>query len=230
VTRRRRAVLLLGLALLLGALAAADVLRREAALREQLGPQVDVVVAREPLEAGRRVKASDLAVQPVPERYAPGGGPGVPDLLVGERLAVPVPRGAPVTEYQLASQQAVPRPAVRGGERAIEVLASATPELVTEGARVDVVITRERSEGRGTTALALEDVEVLAARPANADDEGRGRGVAATLRVRAVDAVYLAAAASFARDIRLLARPAGDAKSVGPVAFGSGLEAVPALR
>ena len=55
MTRRRRAALLLGLAVVLGALAASDVARREAALRAQLAPLVDVVVARRSLADGRRL-------------------------------------------------------------------------------------------------------------------------------------------------------------------------------
>ena len=60
VSRRRRAAALLGLALVLGGLAASDVARREAAVRAQLGPAVDVVVARADIAAGRPVAASDL--------------------------------------------------------------------------------------------------------------------------------------------------------------------------
>jgi pilus assembly protein CpaB len=211
---------LLGLALVLGALAASDVSRREAALREQLGPLTDVVVARQPLDAGRRVRERDLAVRRVPERFAPGGAPVLPELLVGQRLAVPVPEGAPLTEYQLAPAAAGTGPAVRRGERAAEVLASASPDLVTAGARVDVLVTRERGEGGpGTTELALEDVEVLSARRAAAGArEGSGSQVQATLRVTVRQAVYLAAAGAFAREIRLLARAPGDRRRSGPTA------------
>jgi len=71
VSRRRRAALLLGMALVLGALAASDVARRESALRGELAPLVDVIVARGPLEAGERLRAGDLARRAVPERFAP---------------------------------------------------------------------------------------------------------------------------------------------------------------
>ena len=72
--------------------------------------------------------------------------------------------------------------------------------------RVDVVVTRERR-----TELALEDVEVLAARPVPADErEGAGPQVAATLRVTVPQAVYLAAASAYATEIRLLVRAPGD--------------------
>jgi pilus assembly protein CpaB len=212
MSRRRRATLLLGLALVLGALAASDVARREAALRDQVGPAVDVLVARGPLVAGRRVEAGDLAIRRVPERFAPAGAPPVPDLLIGERLAVAVPAGAPVGEHLVA--RATAAPAMRRGERAAEVVARGSPALITTGSRVDVVVTSERD-----ARLALEDVEVLAARavPAAAR-QGDGPQVAATLRVTVRQAVYLAAAGSFAGDIRLLARPPGDRRRAGGTA------------
>jgi len=215
VSRRRRAALLLGLALVLGALAASDVARREATLRDQVGPAVDVLVARRPLVAGRRLVASDLALRHVPERFAPAGAEPIPDLLVGRRLAVAVPAGSPVGEHLLALDPAAAGPAVRRGERAIEVVATGSPQLVAAGARVDVLVTRERGAGAaGATELALEDVEVLAARPGPAR-EGAGPQVAATLRVTVRQAVFLAAAGAFAREIRLLPRAPGDHRLSG---------------
>jgi pilus assembly protein CpaB len=93
VSRRRRAIVLLGLALVLGGLAASDVARREAAVRAQLDPVVEVVVARADLSAGRLVAAGDLALRRVPARYAPVGVATLPETLVGRRLAASVPRG-----------------------------------------------------------------------------------------------------------------------------------------
>jgi pilus assembly protein CpaB len=205
VSRRRRAALLVGLALVLGTLAASDVARRESALRAPVGPAVDVLVARRPLASGRRVEAGDLAVRHVPERYAPAGRASVPELLVGRDLAVPVPAGAPVGD-NLFAVDTEPGAAVRRGERAAEVVAAGS--LVPPGSRVDVLVTRQRA-----TELALEDVEVLAARALR--DES-GAKVAATLRVTVRQAVYLAAAGAFAREIRLLPRAAGDHRLAGP--------------
>jgi pilus assembly protein CpaB len=51
---------------------------------------------------------------------------------------------------------------------------------------------------------------VLAARPAAADDADGAGGVAVSLRTTVRQAVYLAAAQSFARELRLLPRAAGD--------------------
>jgi pilus assembly protein CpaB len=213
MSRRRRAALLLGLALVLGALAASDVARREAALRAQVGPAVDVLVARRPIEAGHRVQAGDLAVRRVPARFAPAGAAAVPELVLGQKLAVPVPAGAAVGENLLATDPT--GAGIRSGERAVEVVAAGSPALVVPGARVDVLVTRERGAGgAGATELALEDVEVLAAHAARGGDDA-GPQVAATLRVTVRQAVYLAAAGAFAREIRLLPRAAGDHRASG---------------
>ena len=222
VSRRRRAIALLGLALVLGALAASDVARREAAVRAQLGPAVDVVVARTDLASGRDVSARDLAFRRVPARYAPVGVATVAETLVGRRLAVAVPRGGYLGAGQLATDPDVAGPPVRKGERAAEVVGLGAPDLIVPGARVDVLVTRDGEGGAAAgTELALEDVEVLAARPAApaARDDG-GKRVAATLRVSVRDAVYLAAAQSFAREVRLLPRAAGDRGRSGQLSVG----------
>jgi pilus assembly protein CpaB len=178
-------------------------------------------VARVPLAAGRRVTAADLAVRRVPERFAPAGAAPVPELVIGERLAVSVPPGAPVGEHLLARAAAGPGPVMRHGERAAEVVARSSPELIAPGARVDVVVTRDRRDAQ----LALEDVEVLAARAVPA--EGAGPQVAATLRVTVRQAVYLAAAATFAAEIRLLPRPPGDDRRAGAAVVGADLTVSP---
>ena len=217
MSRRRRAALLLGLALVLGALAASDVARREAALREQVGPAVEVLVASGPLAAGRRLEPGDIAVRRVPERFA-SAGIVVPELLVGRRLAVAVPAGAPLDDHLL--ERAVPGgPLIRRGERAAELVGRASPELVVAGAHIDVVVTRERR-----AELALEDVEVLATRPVPAAErEGEGPQVAATLRVTVAQAVYLAAASAYANEIRLLVRASGDRRATGRQTAGEDL-------
>jgi pilus assembly protein CpaB len=224
---RRRALALLGLALLLGGLAASDVSRREAAVRDQLAPLVDVVVAGADLEAGRRLRTSDLSVRRMPTRYAPAGAAFEPAELVGRRIGVPVPQGGYLAAGQLDVEAGSAGAAgVRRGERAADVVGTGSAELVRPGARVDVLVTRERGDGgSGATELALEDVEVLAAGPAPGGGGGNpaetgAPQVLATLRVTLRQAVYLAAAQSFARELRLLARAPGDRRRSGSVAFG----------
>lgn len=220
MSRRRRAVLLGVLAVVLGALAAAQVARREQALAEELGPLVDVVVARGPLPEGARLTAARLAVREIPSRYAPAGAFSAPEELAGLRAAVSVPAGADLVAGMVddGSASAPAGLPVRAGERVADLVATGSAQLIQPGSRVDVVITRG-----GNAELALEDVEVLAARAA--PEEAGSAKVAASLRVTVRQAVFLAAAQSFARDIRLLPRAPGDERrGAAGLAVGSGLE------
>jgi pilus assembly protein CpaB len=208
MSRRRRGLVLVGLALVLGALAAADVSRREAALDERLAPLVDVLVARTDLEPGRPIAPGDVEPRELPARWAPLGAAGSPGAVAGAVPAVRILRGAYVTAGDLTAASGAGL--VRRGERAVDVLAAGSPELVAPGARVDVLVTRD---DRGTR-LALQDVEVLATRSAPASDRDGTARVAATLRVTLRQAVYLTAAQAFAREVRLLPRSAGDERVV----------------
>ncbi len=199
--------------------------RRERALEAQLGPVVEVVVARRELPAGHALELSDLGVRSLPGRYAPPGEPAFAAALAGHRLAVPVAAGGAVTEELLERRPQTPESAIERGQRAVDVIATGSPQAVTAGARVDVLVTTERRDRvRGTTRIALENVEVLAARAAAEDAEAKGAvRVNATLRVTAAQAVYLAAAQSFARE-RPPARPRpGDRRTVGALAVDDGL-------
>jgi len=139
-----------------------------------------------------------------------------------------VAAGAPVTGDLLVRRPLTPESVVERGQRAVDVIATGSPQAVIAGARVDVLVTTERRDRiRGATRIALEDVEVLAARAAEAaEDAETGRGpprVSVTLRVTAAQAVYLASAQSFARDVRLLARAPDDRREVGALEVDDGL-------
>jgi pilus assembly protein CpaB len=217
LSRRRRAALLFGLAMVLGSLAATDVARREAALRRRLGPPVPVVVARAALPPGTQLTPAQVAVRRVPARYAPVGAFSSVTEVAGQRLAVPVSSGA----YLFAGDVSVgpgggAAGGLRAGERVVDVVAVGSPELVTAGARVDVLVSRDGDRGdAGRTVLALEDVEVLSVAPVTGGGGAAGPGadaprLSASLRVTLRQAVYLAAAQSFAREVRLLSRAPGD--------------------
>ena len=215
MTRRRRAAALLGLALLLGVLAASDVAGREAALRRQLGPTVQVVVVRVPVRAGERISRAALGLREVPERFAPPGALRDPAAAVGQRAAVAIAPRTDLDDALLAVPGAdaePPGPGLRRGERALDLVAVAAADAVVAGARVDVLVTDDgRAGAPGATRLALADVEVLAARaPPSADGPDAAAGlprVLATLRVTVRQAVALTAAAAAAREVRLLLRP-----------------------
>jgi pilus assembly protein CpaB len=221
VNRRRRALVLAGIALLLGGLAAADVAGREAALAQRLGPEIPVVVARADVPAGAVFDPRRLGVRKVPARFAPVAAAAAPQELAGMRAAVDVPAGADVAVGMVdsAGEESVPGAPVRPGERVAELVAAGSAQLVQPGGRVDVLVTRTGEDGApGGTELVLEDVEVLSVGPADpaaaggeetAPATGATR-VAASLRVTLRQAVYLAAAQAFASELRLLPRPADD--------------------
>ncbi len=223
MSRRRRALLLAGLAILLGSLAASDVAGREARLRRALEPLVPVLVAREQLAAGERVAARALAIRRVPARFAPAAVYSHPGEVVGMRLAVAVPAGADVGPGALEQRSdGSGTGPLRPGERVAEIVAVGSSEIVLPGARVDVIVTSEaRGDGAGgRTVLALQDVEVLAVAPLTEarTDDGASR-VAASLRVTLRQAVYLAAAQGFARELRLLPRAPNDRRRGGALAI-----------
>ncbi len=214
MTPRRRALLLLALALLLGALAAASVHRREAALARALGPNVQVLVTRAPVAAGASLADARPLLRSLPRRYAPPDAVASAAALAGARAAVALPAGSVLTAAVLRRAGETPTAALAPGERVAQVLAHGDPRAVVTGARVDVLVTRPGDGGRpGATVLALEDAEVLDAHRVAPDpsDAGTGARVSAALRVRVRDAVYLAAAQAFASDVRLLVRAPGDA-------------------
>lgn len=215
MTHRRRALLLLALALLLGSLAAASVRRREAALERALGPSAIVLVTRAPVEAGAPLAAARPLLRTVPRRFVPPDAVASATALAGARAAVALPAGSTLTAAVLRRPEIATAVPLGAGERVAEVIAHADPEAIVPGARVDVLVTREANGARaGTTVLALEDVEVLDARPAPpsaaVEASGDDARVTASLRVRVREAVYLAAAQSFARELRLLVRAPGD--------------------
>lgn len=200
MSRGRRGVLLVGLSLLLGGLAASDVARRESVLARRLGPAVPVVVARGDLAPGTRLRERHLAVRRVPRRYAPAGAAMTAAEVAGGRLAAAVRAGGPVGTGLLAVEEPVAG-AVRRGERAVPLVATGPAGMISPGSRVDVLVTRDSG-----THLALRAAEVLTAAPVE-DATGAPR-VAVTLRVRLRQAVALTEAEAFAREIRLLPRAA----------------------
>jgi pilus assembly protein CpaB len=223
VTARRRALLLGGLALVLGGLAASSVAGREAALSRRVGSLVDVVVTRKAIAAGAPVRASALAVRRVPRRFAPSDSVQSPHSVEGLKATVDIARGTDLTGALVGDGRPQRTgPAIGRGERVAQVVALGSPLLVTPGSHVDVLVTSEAGSGeRGVALLALEDIEVLDAASATAGDApggGSGGGtpgerVAASLRVTLRQAVYLAAAQDFAHELRLLPRADGDRAS-----------------
>jgi pilus assembly protein CpaB len=157
------------------------------------------------------VRTSDLAIRRVPARYAPAAAFADPAQAAGLRTTAAVVHGTDLLPALLADGESADGATLRPGERIADLVAAGPPKLIRPGGRVDVLVTRAgRDGGTGSTSLALEDVEVLAASSADSDSESGARKVAVSLRVTVRQAVYLAAAQSFAREIRVLPRAAAD--------------------
>ncbi len=232
--RRRRGIALAVVALGCGALAAAAVNDTVEEVESRTGAPVAVVVAAQDIAAGttldRRRIAHALTLREVPARYAPRDGLRQPAHAAGLEAAIAVPAGSYLTAPMLSDgdARAAPVAPVQRGQRLVEVAVSGGSELVAGAlpARVDVLVTTEGHSARGRTFVALEDVEVVSARPARSADvtdaDGSPADTVATLRVDARAAVFLTAAQNFAREVRLLPRPAGDTGRAGRAAVGSG--------
>jgi pilus assembly protein CpaB len=218
--RRRRAAVLLALAMACGGLAASEVQERERRAEARTGPLVPVVVARSDLRAGAAVTPDRLGIVRIPARFAPPDALPATGEVVGAKLAVPLTAGAYVTASAIERGGGGRRPAE--GERAIDVAVVGGADLTDAGpgTRVDVLVTTDDAEARGRAYLALEDVELLGLRAAEGEPGTAEQGGAAarataiaTLRATLREAVLLTAAQSYAREIRLLVRPPGERRA-----------------
>jgi pilus assembly protein CpaB len=234
--RRRRAGVLLALALACGGLAASQVHTRASEVEAEVGPLVPVVVSRSQIPPGARLRAAQLVVRQVPERFAPRDSAVAPEQVVGQRVGGGLAAGSYVTRGALqagpAPDEQAGRP-IRRGQRSVDVAVAGGEDLgdAPPGTRVDVLVTTEPRSGgaSGRTYLALQDVELLGARAADTSaSSGGGDGAAArastiaTLRVTLRQAVYLTAAQSFARELRLLVRAPGDRRGERPLEVTAG--------
>jgi pilus assembly protein CpaB len=226
MTGRARAIAMAGTSLACAGVAVSAVQRERDEVRAQVGDLAPVVVAGGELRAGMRVTPArardDLLLRRVPARFVPGGALRDPDEAVGLRLAVSLAAGDYVTRGHL---RAVRRggsggaPPTRGRLVEVPVAGAATiAEVLRPGATVDVLVTTAAGAGPARTYLALQRVTLVAFDAGGKDsgsDDGRASGTA-TLRVTLRQAIFLTAAQSFAREVRLVPRPAGDRRTVRP--------------
>lgn len=218
MSRRRRALLLGGVALLLGALAASDVAGREAEIEQQVGSPVKVVVAIRSIGRGQAIAASMLALRELPGRFVPRQSFSRADQLIGARAAVAIPAGTDLAPALLEGADSGASGALEsagGDERLARVIVVGDANEIKPGSRIDLLITRDTASGTMATRIGLRDAEVIEASPAAAVAEGASAGlprVALALRVTLEQAVLLAEAQSAARELRALPRPPAAAR------------------
>jgi pilus assembly protein CpaB len=233
VSRRTRAVALVGLSAVCAGAAVSLVNRYASDVRAQMGPLAPVVVATKELPRGLlvtpRTVLERLAERRVPVRYVP------PDSLrstrdaLGLRVRSRVPAGSYLGGAQLGPPESRPDPGLAGHQsRVVEVSvsgAATTAELLRPRARVDVLITSERGPGPPRTYLSLQRVALVGLRSLRSDAAGAddsGPDAVAALRVSLRQAVLLTAAQNFARELRLVLRPQEDDRRFPPTAVAAG--------
>lgn len=173
--RNRRAILFLGLALLLGLVAAMSARRW---MQQQLpavsaGPSatlVDVVVARRDVPIASALQLDQLETVKWPQTFAPAGSFQKPSDLAGRVVRRGARKGEPILEpLLLPAGSAAGLPSViQEKGRAISVKVDqviGVAGFVTPGARVDVLATLRRIDQEKAlpyTKVILQDVSVLA--------------------------------------------------------------------
>jgi Flp pilus assembly protein CpaB len=213
MSRRRRALLFLALALLAAAGAAVLAAGYGASAVRGYGPLRPVVVLAADIPSGRRIGPAELrGLEPrrVPERFAPPDALARPEEALGLVARAPLPAGSYLLAAQLEVPHRDPGPAGRlaRGRRPVEIMVSGGDALASAGpatrSRVDVVVTGEPSgPGPGRTYVAAAAVPLLALRP-GPEGSGPGTTAAATLGLTRKQALRLIAAESFARKVTLL--------------------------
>jgi pilus assembly protein CpaB len=169
---------------------------------------------------GPELLRSSLSQRRVPQRFVPPDALSAPEQAAGLRTVTAIAKGSYVERAQLEAA------VTRGGTgrpiaRQVEVPVAGTDamrDLLRPRARVDVLVTSESDKaGAPRTYLALQSVELIGLRSsehADQGDEGPRADAMATLRVSLRQAVLLTAAGNFARELRLVPRPAGDRRQL----------------
>jgi Flp pilus assembly protein CpaB len=214
MSRRRRALAFLLLALLAAAGAAAIADGYGASAVRGYGPLRPVVVLAADIAAGERIGVEEIATglerRRVPERFAPPSALALPEEALGLVARAPLPAGSYLLGAQLAAgREARPgSPRLDGDRRPVEIAVSGADALLSagpaSGSRVDIVVTTEPAgAGPGRTYVAAAGVPLLALRP-GAEGPGPGATAAATLGLTRRQALRLIAAESFARKVTVL--------------------------
>lgn len=204
----RRPTVWFAMAAVLAVLAVVVVMRSSSAS----GPGARVVVARVIIPAGTMldedVASQVLALAPVPDGLALRGLITGADGAVGHRTVAALGPGEPLTQAVIGGSPGTGPAPLEAGQRAVPVpmraVGGAAP---VPGSRVDVIA----SDGEGPagrTRVIVSDAEVMSVTPPGDGETADAGGV--VLRLATDDALQVARALDFAREVRVIARPAGE--------------------
>jgi Flp pilus assembly protein CpaB len=218
-------VSLLGVSAACAGLAASLVNGYASDVRSQVGSPTQVVVAGRNIPRGKMFTAQNLSrllvVKRVPARFAPPTALRTTLDAVGLRSAVASERGDYVERGDLAAPGAARAPVQAApSARLVDVPvagAAALGDLLRPGMRVDVLVTSNRA-----SYLALQRIALVGLKSGGEERGGAPTDGVATLRVTLRQAVLLTAASNFAREVRLVPRPARDERLLGPTAISAG--------
>jgi pilus assembly protein CpaB len=169
----RRAILFLGLAILLGVLAAFAAQRwLEAQAPPEAGSPFEtasVVVARTDVPIGTALSTTQLATVEWPKRYAPQGSFTNAADVEGRVLRRAVGAGEPILESVLLPQGSAAglAPVISESKRAVSVKVDAVigvAGFVRPGSRIDLLVTLDETDetGKPISKVVLQNVPVLA--------------------------------------------------------------------
>jgi len=231
MTGRRRGLLMLGLAAVCAGLAASAVDRYADEVAAQVGPLRAVVVARRDLPRGALMTASlagaALEQRRVPSRFAPPRALSAPHEAIGFRALASLSAGDYVGSAQLGAPRSARRPTATQAGRVVEVAvtgAATIAPLLWPGVVVDVLVTTDGQSGAPRTYLALQRLELVDFSGSPPGGAHEGADATATLRTTLRQAATLIAAQNFAREVRVVPRPRGDLRRLGPTSVtASGL-------
>ncbi len=169
MNRQTRALVVVGLAIVLASLASFGVYRavQQMPVREVEVATAFAVVARDPLSVGTVIKAEQVQLVPWPEASPVQGGFASVDQVVGRGLVSAVVPNEPITESKLAPREAgggLP-PLITPGMRALSVKVNdviSVAGFVSAGTRVDVLVTM-RSGQESMSRAVVSNVQVLTA-------------------------------------------------------------------
>lgn len=207
VILRRRALALLGVAVLFLMLGVWAYYEEQQRLLQALGTTVDVVVTARDVAAWTPLTEADLALRAVPEHYAGPAYLRSREEAVGRVPIADLPKGTGLPAYVLYTG-----PDLQPGERTWELRHDGTVLLETglqPGQRVDVLAAGRLGDRDGVHSV-LQGARVLAV------DAG-GKNPAVTLAVTWEQAMALMQAENYARQVRVVldtdfARAGGEAE------------------